>query len=283
LEIGEAEMSKRRSKHNEDDVDENDDAKNRAQIVSAKITARASIIVAIIGLTGVMIAAIINLAGKKDNLLPTTFPASTSVDNMPATSSVTKCVYPPRYGFECGQYGWEKTSFTQNQAIQSVTATQFTDNYGAPSKVLALTVDFTGAIGTRREQNRVSGEAQVDLSAFPPAGFETKSVNLRGLTVVAWVWASKGAVGDPSHKNGIQLFVKDESDKNCYGAWKNIDQEEVWFQVRWQEDNAALCDSGFNSSKPKLFGVKIAVGDNSIWTTNDLLTFYVDDVDWQSP
>ncbi len=191
--------------------------------------------------------------------------------------------YPPRYGFECRQSGWNKTSYYENQAIQAVTTTQFKNENGTSSQVLALTVDFMGSIDKRKKQHRESGEAQVDLDGFPPAGYATKSVDLHGLEIVAWIWAPKGSMGDPNHKNGIQLFIKDGNDKNCYGKWNNIDQEEVWFRVSWQESNVALCDSGFDSSKPKLLGVKIAIGDKSIWTTNDLLTFYVDNVDWRLP
>jgi len=200
-----------------------------------------------------------------------------------STSSLCTLTSRTRYGFDCGTFGWNKTSFFQNQAIQAVTTVQFNNENGIPSQVLALTVDFTGKIEEIKKQFRESGEVQVDLNAFPPAGYETKPVNLHGLTVVAWIWTSKDSMGDTNHKNGIQLFVKDTNDKNCYGAWNNISQEEVWFRVSWRENDAALCDSGFDSSKPKLLGVKIALGSNSIQTYNSPLTVYVDNVNWQSP
>jgi hypothetical protein len=275
-------MSKKSSRKSEGDNDkaDNEKDKNRALIITTSITALATIIVALISLRGTLTAAVITAGKGKENLPPTTIPVSTSVENIVDTSSVAKCVYPPRYGFECGQAGWVRTSYFQNQAIQTVTTTQFEDRDGASTQVLALTLDFTGPVATRKTENRESGEVLVDLNAFPPAGYGTKTIDLNGVKVVAWIWAPEGSTGDSSHKNGIQLFVKDGNDRNCYGPWQPIDQEKVWFQVHWQESNAAYCELGFNSSMPKLLGVKIAVGSNSIWTTSNPLIFYVDDVDW---
>jgi hypothetical protein len=211
-----------------------------------------------------------------------TFTTNAVATSTPVSSS---CVLTSstRYGFDCDISGWEKTNFYQNQAIQTVTTAQFNNENKTPSQVLALTVNFTGTIEERKKQFRESGEVQVDLNGFPPFEYETKSVGLHDVTIVTWIWAPQGSIGDPSHKNGVQLFVKDINNKNCYGAWNNISQEEIWFRVSWQENNAVLCDSGFDSSKPSLLGVKIAIGKDSIWTANDLLTFYVDDVDWQPP
>lgn len=272
-------MAKKRSKKSEEVTA---GKKSNTDIVVAIITSRTTIIVAIISLIGTIAAAIITSGSKNSNLSPTANPVSTSVATTSVTSSGFNCVYPPRYGFECGQSGWDKTSYFENKAIQAVTTTQFVGKDQAPSQVLALTVDFTGTTASRKKLNRESGEAQVDLNGFPPTGYAAQSVDLHGLAVVAWIWAPKGSMGDPSHKNGVQLFVKDINNKNCYGVWNNISQEEIWFRVSWQENNAVLCDSGFDSSKPSLLGVKIAIGKDSIWTTNDLLTFYVDDVDWQT-
>ena len=229
----------------------------------------------------VVTAAKINAASKIDTPLPVITQTPTLLASLPVSPIGSECAYPPRYGFECGQSGWNKTNYYQNQAIQSVTTTKFINRNGVSSQVLALTVDFTGTIKERKDQFRESGEVQVDLNGSPPAGYETKSVNLHGVTIVAWVWASKGAGGILPTLNGIQLFVKDANSKNCYGQYNNITQDEVWFRVSWQESDPALCDAGFDSSKPKLLGVKVSLGTNSIQTYPSPLTIYVDDVDWQ--
>lgn len=248
-----------------------EDIKQRGNVRVALIGAAATIMAALIAFLGLFIA-------RTTEILPS--PTSAASPSLPLQDN---CTYPPRYGFECGQYGWDKTSFIQSQAILDITTTQFNSPSGIPSQVLALTVDFTGTIATRNSQGRSSGEAQVDLYAFPPAGYETKDLDLRGLTVVAWIWAPEGSIGDINHKNGIQLFIKDDDDNNCYGKWTNIEKVEVWFQVRWQENNAALCKSGFDSSNPKLLGIKISVGENSNWFTDTPLIFYLDDVNWDLP
>lgn len=244
---------------------------------------KTAIIVAILGLIGTITAAIIISISesKKNNPSLIVSPTQTLVANPPSLSSGDICIDSSRYGFDCGQSGWDKSSFYKDQAVQSVATTQFINENNIASTVLAITIDFTGSIEERKEQYRISGEAQVDLNGFPPTGYETKPVDLHGHTVVAWVWASEGATGDPNSMNGIQLFVKDKNDKNCYGEWNNISQEENWFRVLWQEDNARLCDTGFDSTKPKFLGIKVAMGDKSIKIYNAPLIVYIDDIDWE--
>lgn len=241
-----------------------------------------ALIIAVLSFISAIIVALIN------NIIPYILVhqlSSTTATPYASSEVSSSCVLasPTRYGFDCGVSGWDKSSFFKDQAIQAVTTTQFINRNGVSSIVLELTVDFTGSIEERKKQYRESGEAQVNLNSFPPTGFETKAVDLRDHTIVAWIWASKGATGYKNSMNGIQLFIKDNNDRNCYGVWNNIAQEEVWFRVSWNENNTTLCDAGFDSSKPKFLGVKIALGDNSIQIYNIPLTIYIDDVDWQLP
>lgn len=190
----------------------------------------------------------------------------------------------PRYGFECGLSGWGKTEWPgTREAIEDVTTTQVANHDGISTTVLMLIVNFTGSKTEREEQFREAAEVQVNLDNDPPAGYETEVVDLTGRVVTAWVWASADSTGDISHKNGVQLFVRDSNDRNCYGKWNNIDREETWFRVIWRKSEAALCDPGFDSSRPKIFGLKIALGENAVYEYDKPLTIYLDDVDWQVP
>lgn len=211
--------------------------------------------------------------------------ASSSAITTPLNSTNTPlpCAvpYPPRYGFECGQDGWEKTDYVQErQAVEMLTTTQVMNRDGSNSVVLAITADFTGSKGDREAAYRTSCEVQVNLNNFPPAGYETNVVDLSGKVVTAWIWASTGSTGDLSHKNGVQLFVKDVKNRNCYGKWINIEPEESWFRIYWRETDAAECDAGFDSSQPKILGLMIALGDNAVVNYDKLLTIYLDDIDW---
>lgn len=127
-------MSKKRSRHNDGDRDENDESKNknRTQITVAFISAIAAIIAASISFSAQIKAAIIGSEGNRNSLSPTVLLGSTSVDNASIASSASTCAYPPRYGFECGQSGWDKTSYFRNQAIQAVTTIQFNNRGGIP-------------------------------------------------------------------------------------------------------------------------------------------------------
>lgn len=207
-------------------------------------------------------------------------PAVTPTDVSIATPS---CIFTStsRYGFDCGLSGWEKTSFFGNQAVQAVTTTEFINQDGVSSQVLAVTVDFTGTIAVRRSDFREAGEVLVDLNSFPPLGYATSPVDLHNRTVVAWVRVPKEGMGILPTLNGIQLFVKDKNNKNCYGAWNNITQEETWFRVLWEEKKAALCENNFDSSQPKVLGIKIALGTDTIKVYQEPLTIYVDDINWE--
>lgn len=236
-----------------------------------------ALLVAAIPVIGGIIIAVIDIILPRILDRP---PSPTVVATLSPAASSCALTSSTRYGFDCGIYGWKKTDYFQNQAIQSVATIQFDNENRTLSQVLALTVDFTGTIDKRRKEFRESGEALVELNSFPPVGYETKSVDLQKRQVVAWVWAPKGSIGDISHKNGIRLFVKDLSNKSCYGKWQEINQEEIWFRIVWPDEVAKDCDSGFNRSTPKLLGISIGVGGSSNWTTNDLLTFYIDDINW---
>lgn len=213
-----------------------------------------------------------NLTATHNPATPTDVSATTPSCILTSTS---------RYGFDCGPSGWEKTSFFEGQAVRSLTTTQFTNQNGISSQVLAVTVDFTGPIKARKADFRESGEVLVDLDSFPPLGFATSSVDLHDRTVSAWVWVPEEGMGILPALNGFQLFVKDKNNKNCYGAWSNITQEKVWFRVLWEEKKAALCDTDFDSSQPKFLGIKIALGTDSIKIYNEPLTIYIDDINWE--
>jgi hypothetical protein len=204
-----------------------------------------------------------------------------------------------RYGFDCGFKLWSIIEKKDNdsKAVTQVTTTQVPNQYGNLTTVLVLTVDFTGGRDDRSRDSREKGEVEVDLSGLPPTGYEHRKVDdLAGKTLTAYVWASRGASGDPEYLNGFQLFLRDEKSISCYGNWTNIEpyNEEKWFRVVWEEPTMEeklaekdkekpKCLPEFNINKPMILGLKIAVGEKSTIDYTAPLTIYLDDVDWQTP
>jgi hypothetical protein len=246
------------------------------------IYSKISIKVVLLSLAGIL--AITVLIAAFPTIIRMYLSYTNKTPTFPSQSPPCKIVSPSRYGFDCGLSGWDKTEFyATSQAIKDVAITEVPSRDGGQSNAILITVDFTGSKSTRQAQFRDSGEVQVNLISYPPAGYENKPVSFKGKVVTAWILASSGSTGDQSHMNGVQLFVKDLKDRNCYGEWQNLKSEKDWFRIVWRESNAALCDSGFDSSQPKILGLKIAIGDNSVITYSNPLKIYLDDIDWQEP
>lgn len=223
-------------------------------------------------------------------------PTPNFTPTLSATISAPPCLEQSltRYGFDCGFKLWAKSGDSEIKAVTEVTKAQVPDQQEKLTTVMVLTVDFTGGPDDRRTDFRELGEVQVNLSDFPPTGYEHTTVgdDLVGQTITANVWASKGASGDPAHLNGFQLFLRDEKSVSCYGNWTNIEpvNEEEWFRIVWKEptmkekeEDPKRCDPKFDVTKPKILGLKIAVGTNSQIEYDAPLTVYLDDVDWLSP
>ncbi len=256
------------------------------------LTSKSAVLVAVITGTFTIIVAMFSpfFTELAKNLVPRMLPTPTAISS-PSSSSTTTlsstittppCIVAssPRYGFECGLSGWDKTDyFETSQAIEAVTTIQ-KDRDNVTTTVSAITVDFTGSKPDRKTQYRESGEVQVNLNSNPPAGNGTKVVDLTGKVVTAWIWASSGSIGDIGHKNGVQLFIKDDKDRNCYGKWNNIEKEDTWFRISWSIADAQICDAGFDSTRPKILGLKIALGKDTIAVYDKFLTIYLDNVDW---
>ncbi|NQT91212.1 MAG: hypothetical protein HQ559_00510 [Lentisphaerae bacterium] len=110
------------------------------------------------------------------------------------------------------------------------------------------------------------------------------SLDVEGLTLTAWVFAPPGAAGEPSRRNGVQLFVKDSRWRSEYGAWHNIsaDREGRWFRVSMVPANTppldGHTDTVFDPTDVVAIGLKIGAGDGSSATYTGPV--YLDAVDW---
>lgn len=90
----------------------------------------------------------------------------------------------------------------------------------------------------------------------------------------------KDFVGDPSHPNGVQVFVKDSDWKNQYGTWENIQRSNTWITVTLsptkEEISGGYTDKGFDPTNITMIGVKFGMGTGSDATYDGPL--YVKDI-----
>jgi hypothetical protein len=212
--------------------------------------------------------------------------ATATLTPVPSPSlTATPCAftYPPRYSFNCGLTGWQKSSLESLSAgIRKITTTTMKGPKFTDTGVLQVDVDFMKTSADRAIGNRQKVDIQVDLMANPPAGIPGPA-SFKGSTISAWVYAPKDSKGAPGNNNGIQIFVKDDRNRNCY-MWTNIDSEEAWFRIIWKEDPSNKgCEQGFDSSHPISLGIEISVPESSPVVYTTPLTFYFDEIDWQEP
>lgn len=176
----------------------------------------------------------------------------------------------PKYGFECG---WIPQNYEDSRACTQVVLSDERAMQGRYS--LKMTMGLVGS-----DKHKSKGEAWVNMLQNPPGG-EHIPVNLLGRTIVAWVYAPRGARGDRSRPNGFQVFVKDKNWKSQYGPWHNV-TEENWFDISLKVSPFApmdgYMDDGFDPTQIIAIGVKMGAGGGSTETYND--SVYVDGVDW---
>ncbi len=112
---------------------------------------------------------------------------------------------------------------------------------------------------------RAKGEVYSDLRYF--VGVEDSYLDLRARSVKAVVRVPAAFVGDRSRPNGIQVFVKDSSFRSQYGPWVNVSGAgDIAAGLAVGTSGAAFTAPGFDPSKVRVLGVKIAIGTGSVAT-----------------
>jgi len=196
----------------------------------------------------------------------------------PAPAAQAKTVTPG--GPDTSKFGWERDcmafvpqDWVDSQAITSVAQTTSRAYLG--SGCVEMTCDLIGG-----DANKSKGEIYVDIRHNPPEGVEAP-VNLEGKEVSCWLYCPKGAAGEKSRPNGIQLFVKDENWGSLYGSWKNI-VPNTWFKASivpatttppggWKSPD-------FDPTKIIQVGIKVSTGGGSKATYSGVI--FADAMDW---
>ena len=178
--------------------------------------------------------------------------------------------------FEQGVMGWVKQVYTDSQACVEVSRTGEIAYEGRYSLVMRMDL-----VGEDPDNHKRKGEAWVDMQASPPTGGETIPINLTNRAVSAWVHAPQSARGDEKYPNGFQMFVKDEQFRSLYGPWNNV-AEGRWIKITVTVSRSAQAGGsitpGFDPTRIRVVGVKMAAGDDSTATYGEIV--YIDKVDW---
>jgi hypothetical protein len=94
--------------------------------------------------------------------------------------------------------------------------------------------------------------------------------NLAGKVITARIQCPTGAAGDTNHRNGAQLFVKDQAFRSQFGPWNNISVElpdGQWGELHLTPSNTTPpgghTDPGFDPTQVMIVGVKLGVGTGS--------------------
>lgn len=185
----------------------------------------------------------------------------------PAAKRVADPVPVTRYGFEADRpIGWICGDYEYAQACKGVAHSS--ELYKEGASALRFDLDLSGT-----SARRSSGEIWVDVNLVAPTGHEGP-LGLAGRTLVAWVYATPGSLGDKDRPNGFQLFVKDGNWQARYGAWQDV-QEGQWVQLSFPVPAA---EAGFDPARINAIGLKMAAGSGA--TARFQGPVFVDAVGW---
>ena len=213
----------------------------------------------------VAVALLAGLAcGTEEKLAAPTANAKPSVQSLEAA---------PKYDFEDSLTGWVPQDYKDSRACTAVKTCTTTAKHGQRSLEMTMNLAAQNAESSK-------GEAWVDMLQHPPDGLEAP-LDLRGRTITVWVYAPRGAAGDPSAPNGFQVFVKDSQWRGEYGKWSNI-EEGTWTRVTLTVTDKTpaggwMADS-FNPNEIIAVGMKMGAGGASRAKYKGPV--YLDAVDW---
>ena len=199
------------------------------------------------------------------------------------TAPSTPTVLIVKYGFDIDKdtTGWvPQETRPEDQAVTDVNQQV---KFGEGS--LQLIIEM---IGNHAQKSK--GEVFVDLSSNPPLGeTEIAPLDLNGKPITMLVYVPSTAIGIPSNPNGIQVFVRDSSDRSQYGVWMNLTFHNTnkWTSITLrpslktspeEEKRGASTDEGFDPSRIDIVGLKIGAG--SAFDKDFIGSIWIDEVTW---
>ncbi|MFH0953267.1 MAG: beta-galactosidase [Verrucomicrobiota bacterium] len=179
-----------------------------------------------------------------------------------------------RYSFETGTDGWVTNDAPTVKAVTNVARASTYRQVGSYS--LRVGLKLQGSVS-----NWTSGETYVDMQNYPPYGVPVPA-DLLGKTIKMYVFCPPASYGDPSHPNGLQIFVKDDQFRNEYSTWSNIvvGTTGAWNCLTFAPYTNSPYDPGFNPRKVRIVGLKVGAGSGSTYVYAGPV--YLDGVDFAS-
>jgi len=188
-------------------------------------------------------------------------------------SAIASAKSSVRYSFENAIQGWQAQDYEDSMACERVGRSEERSKEGRYS--LRMVMDLVGG-----DSHKSKGEAWVNMRENGPKGVKVPA-NLDKRTITAWVYAPKGARGEPSRPNGFQLFVKDSDWRSEYGAWLNV-KEGQWTRISLpvtsSKPSKGWMDKGFDPTRIIALGVKMGAGGGSDAKYKGAV--FVDAVEW---
>jgi len=118
------------------------------------------------------------------------------------------------------------------------------------------------------DPNYSQGNIYLDLrSAYVPDLMGKVPINMVGKEISVLVKVPNDFADDPSHPNGVQVFVKDSDWKSQYGPWKNIKWANTWITITLSPTTGEIptgyTEKGFDPTDIIMIGVKFEMGTGS--------------------
>lgn len=163
-----------------------------------------------------------------------------------------------RFDFEStSTEGWEISSGKEEQAVSQVAAAA--TEFHSGGHALKSDIDLDPSNNERKKG--------VIFVMYPG--------DMANRPISVWVKFPREAGGDPSHRNGVQLFAKDQNFNIQESFWHNIGYDiptGEWVELRFTPS----AENGFDPTQVMLIGLKIGLGagSNTRWQGS----FYMDDV-----
>jgi parallel beta-helix repeat protein len=187
---------------------------------------------------------------------------------------------------------WEAETHSSTRGVKATRISTAGAYSGSCALALDMQLDNTPQ---GQAQGRTQGEAWVNLVerppfSCPPAACVEGPVNLEGQMVSARVFVPGGfPLGSGAAISGIQLLFKSKDGDNYrsfYGPWRSLTaaDQDTWIEVSAVPARSAplggWMDAGFDPSKVRLLGVKIALYDSAPIPTQWEGELRLDHVTW---
>lgn len=191
-----------------------------------------------------------------------------------------------KYGFEDqskGTMGWKHDYNEGSQAVVALSRSTKEKLYGQASLQIDLQLNSQDALLS-------SGEAAVHVVFDPiggPAGVMGRPIDLSTSNITGYIKFPADFPVDKDNPHGVQIFLKDQAQRNFYGCWENIRRGGLWMPISISlntqppKECGAVRDEGFDLSRIEVIGVKIGANPNAdIGSATYTGPCYLDSIDF---